>query len=99
VVEEVQEDYDEVRLQAKCLRPFLFFRKNKGEDTLTITFVYVDDGGCIGTKEIIASTLEGLSQTSLLRFWGPLKNYVGCKLIEDKANQQMSIKNPSSSRT
>jgi len=36
--------------------PCLFFRKNKGEDTLAISFVYVDDGGCLSTKEVIAST-------------------------------------------
>ena len=74
--------------------PCLFFRKNKGEDTLTITSVYVDDGGCIGTKEVITATLEGLSKDFSIKVLGPLKNYVGSNLIEDKANQQMWITQP-----
>jgi len=71
----------------------LFFRKKKDEDTLTITFVYVDDGGCIGTMDAITSTLKYLSQDFSIKVLGPLKSYIGCNLIEDKANQQMLIKN------
>jgi len=32
--------------------PYLFFRKNKGEETLTITCMWMM-GGCIGPKEVI----------------------------------------------
>jgi len=70
--------------------PCLFFKKNKCKDMLTITFC-VYDGGCIGTKEVIASILEGLSQDFAIKVLGPLKNYVGSNLIEEKANQQMWI--------
>jgi len=43
---------------------------------------------------MIASTLEGLSQDFSIKAMGPLKDYVGCHLIEDKANQQMWITQP-----
>jgi len=34
------------------------FSENKGEETLTITFVYLDDGGCI--KKVVESVIPGL---------------------------------------
>jgi len=80
--------------KASLADPCLFLRKLEAEEVLSITFVYVDDGGCLAKTEIIAETLKGLSKEFLIKDLGPLKNYVGCQLIENPEEKEMWILQP-----
>jgi hypothetical protein len=42
----------------------------------------VDDGGIFGTEEDIKETINALSTTFKVKDLGPLKNFVGCKIIQ-----------------
>ena len=66
----------------------------QGSDKISIIFVYVDDGGILGTKEVIKDTMSQLEIPFSIKRMGTLENFVGCMLTTDKKNKTIWVTQP-----
>jgi hypothetical protein len=62
--------------------PCFFIRKVSKQEKLSIITIYVDDGGVFGETKLIESVLSDLSKEYKIKVFGPIKDYVGCSIIE-----------------
>lgn len=74
--------------------PCLFVRKQVGKEPPAFVILYVDDGGIIGTQEVIVKVLKSLSKVFTVKDLGVMEHFVGCHLIENKSRDTMWIHQP-----
>jgi hypothetical protein len=74
--------------------PCLFVKKQHGNDPPAFVILYVDDGGIIGTQEVIDKVMKSMSKVFTVKDLGPMENFVGCRLIENKEKDTIWIHQP-----
>ncbi len=74
--------------------PCLFVKQGKGKQPPAFIILYVDDGGIIGTPEIITTVINALSKYFKVKDLGEMKHFVGCHIIEDKNKNTIWIHQP-----
>jgi hypothetical protein len=72
--------------------PCLFIKHIKND--IAFAILYVDDGGIIGTQETIQALMKELSTVFHVKGMGPLKNFVGCHIIENDSKDTIWIHQP-----
>jgi Reverse transcriptase (RNA-dependent DNA polymerase) len=71
--------------------PCLFYRDKPNRSFIII---YVDDGGIFSDDQTIQEVLKELSKYIKVKYLGMLENFIGCKLIENKERDTISIHQP-----
>jgi Reverse transcriptase (RNA-dependent DNA polymerase) len=56
--------------------PCLFVKKNQTEKVVSFIFLYVDDGGIIGTQETNDELVSGLSEDFKVIYLGQMEHFV-----------------------
>jgi hypothetical protein len=74
--------------------PCLFVKKMEKGEKPAFIILYVDDGGIIGTPEIINKVLKALSEVFKVKDLGVMKHFVGCHILESKAGDTIWIHQP-----
>ena len=74
--------------------PCLFVKNPEKNAPPAFVMLYVDDGGIIGTPEIIKEVLEKLSKEFQVKELGEMKHFVGCHIIENKSRDTIWINQP-----
>jgi hypothetical protein len=74
--------------------PCLFVKMQKKNEPPAFVILYVDDGGIIGTNQIIAQVLSAMQKVFTVKDLGPMKHFVGCHLLENKDRDTMWIHQP-----
>jgi Reverse transcriptase (RNA-dependent DNA polymerase) len=64
--------------------PCLFVRKLRRNELPAYIILYVDDGGIIGTPQIIQEGINSLKQDFMVKDLGPIEHFVGCHLLPSK---------------
>jgi hypothetical protein len=54
----------------------------------------VDDGEVIGTPDVIRAVLDALAKEFMIKERGPMKNFVGCQILINKARDTIWINQP-----
>lgn len=67
-------------------------KKDKGEFAFLI--LYVDDGAIFGTPEVVKAVLKDLGTEFKIKHLGPIKNFVGCHVIENPQTNTIWIHQP-----
>lgn len=63
--------------------PCLFVKAGKGKEPPAFIVLYVDDGGIIGTPEVIDEVMKLLSKVFKIKDLGDMKTFVACDIIDD----------------
>jgi hypothetical protein len=74
--------------------PCLFVRKGAKEEIISFVILYVDDGGIIGTKEVIMKLIKALSTDFKVKYLGEMEHFVGCHLITNEKKDTIWIHQP-----
>ena len=74
--------------------PCLFVKPAMKNQPPAFIILYVDDGGVIGTPEVIRSVLDALAKEFKIKELGPMKNFVGCQIHLNKARDTIWINQP-----
>ena len=74
--------------------PCLFVKPAVNNQPPAFIILYVDDGGVIGTPEVIRSVLDALAKEFKIKELGPMKNFVGCQIHINKARDTIWINQP-----
>ena len=74
--------------------PCLFTKKNDKGEIVSFVIIYVDDGGIIGTEEVINQLIQALSKDFKVKYLGEMKHFIGCHLIHDKNKETIWIHQP-----
>ena len=74
--------------------PCLFVKKLKPNEAPAFIILYVDDGGIIGTPQVIQDVLNALSKVFKIKDLGEMKNFVGCHLVESADKKTIWIHQP-----
>ena len=74
--------------------PCLFVKKQEKDEPPAFVILYVDDGGIIGTDEVIKQVIHHMSKVFTIKDLGPMKHFVGCHLIENQLKDTMWIHQP-----
>ena len=64
--------------------PCLFVKAGNGKEPPAFIVLYVDDGGIIGTPEVIEEVMKALSKVFKIKDLGDMNTFVGCDIIDDK---------------
>ena len=63
--------------------PCLFVKAGKGKEPPAFIVLYVDDGGIIGTPEVIDEVMKSLSKVFKIKDLGNMKTFVACDIMDD----------------
>jgi hypothetical protein len=63
--------------------PCLFVKAGKGKEPPAFIVLYVDDGGIIGTPEVIDEVMKALSKVFKIKDLGEMNTFVACDIIDD----------------
>jgi hypothetical protein len=74
--------------------PCLFVKKSTTKEVISFVILYVDDGGIIGTKEIIDKLVNALSKDFKVKYLGEMEHFVGCHLIQSVKKDIIWIHQP-----
>jgi hypothetical protein len=74
--------------------PCLFTRQATSTKSPSFVIIYVDDGGIFGSQQDIDEIIKGLSKEFVIMSLGPMKDFVGCQIIESDAKDTIWIHQP-----
>ena len=74
--------------------PCLFVKPATKNQPPAFIILYVDDGGVIGTPEVIRTVLDALAKEFKIKELGPMKNFVGCQIHLNRARDTIWINQP-----
>ena len=74
--------------------PCLFLKQSKDKKKSSFVIIYVDDGGIFGSKEDVDELIKALGKDFKVKNLGKLEHFVGCHVIENKAQDTMWIHQP-----
>jgi hypothetical protein len=74
--------------------PCLFVRDRMGDEPPAYIILYVDDGAVIGSQKVIKEVIKALSEMVKVKPLGPLKDFVGCRIIKSKDKKTIYIHQP-----
>jgi hypothetical protein len=74
--------------------PCLFVKPPMQNQPPAFIILYVDDGGVIGTPEVIRTVLDALAKEFKIKELGPMKNFVGCQIHLNRARDTIWINQP-----
>ena len=72
--------------------PCMFF--NQDTENPSYIFIYVDDGGIMGTRGTIENVLSKISDHFVIKRLGPLESFVGCVITVNEKKDTMWITQP-----
>jgi Reverse transcriptase (RNA-dependent DNA polymerase) len=74
--------------------PCLFVKSAKHNQPPAFIILYVDDGGIIGTPQVIRIFLAALAKEIKIKELGPMKKFVGCQIHINRARDTIWINQP-----
>ena len=74
--------------------PCLFVKPAVNNQPPAFIILYVDDGGVIGTPEVIREVLDALKKEFKIKELGPMKNFVGCQITINRKRDTLWIRQP-----
>ena len=87
-----KEKLDKLGYKPSAADPCLFVKQDS--EKISLIFVYVDDGGILGTKAVIQDTMEKLSSSLSIKRMGSIESFVGCVLTTDMKNKTIWVTQP-----
>jgi Reverse transcriptase (RNA-dependent DNA polymerase) len=74
--------------------PCLFVKIGTKDDPPAFIIIYVDDGLIIGTSDLIKTVLKALAKEFKIKDLGPIKIFVGCKIVINRERDTIWINQP-----
>jgi Reverse transcriptase (RNA-dependent DNA polymerase) len=74
--------------------PCIFTKKETSTSSPSFVILYVVDGVIFGTQKDLDGIIKGLSKEFVIKSLGPMKDFVGCQIIEIRKKDSIWIHQP-----